>query len=185
MFTNVSNSDSLAMRKNFKGEINEILKNNLTNDKTSLKNTVYTHNSIIDWISCEFSTNDSIKSSVLKKTKSQNDCTFLFFDKHEIAHVLWTFHFMKIAKVFRQNQKTVLKKGDIYSPVSMNLRTVLKALQKTDSLSERLRTAINANTGRSDDREEDKKRKKTIESEKTLIQNVLKKQKTKIQRFSE
>ena len=87
-FTNVSNPDSLTMRRNSEDEINEILKNNLTNDKTSSKNTVHTHISIIDWISCELSTSDSVKSSVLKKTKSQNDCTFLFFDKHEIAHVL-------------------------------------------------------------------------------------------------
>ena len=76
------------MRKSFKSEIDEILKNNFTNDKTSLKNTVHTHISIIDWIFCEFSTNDSVKSSVLKKIKSQYDCTFLFFDKHETAHVL-------------------------------------------------------------------------------------------------
>ena len=65
----------------------------------------------------------------------------------------------------------------------MNLRTVFKTFQKTDPLPERLRTAIGANTDRSDDRKKDKKHKKTIESEETLIQNVSKKQKTKIQRF--
>ena len=116
----------------------------------------------------------------MKKTKSQNDCTFLFFDRHEIAHVSWTFHFMKIAKVFRQNQKAVLKKKNAYSPVSIDLRIVFKTFQKTDFLPKRLRTATGANTGRGDDREGDRKRKKTAESEKTLIQNVSKKQKTEI-----
>ena len=88
VFTNVLNSDPLMMRRNFEGEIDEILKNNFTNDKTSLKNTVHTHISIIDWISYGFSTSDSVESSILKKIKSQNDYTFLFFDKHEITHVL-------------------------------------------------------------------------------------------------
>ena len=87
MFINVSNSDSLMMRKNFENEIDKILKNNFTNNKTSLKNTVYAHILIIDWIFCGFSTSDSIESSVLKKMRSQNDYTFLFFNKHEIAHV--------------------------------------------------------------------------------------------------
>ena len=65
----------------------------------------------------------------------------------------------------------------------MNLRTVFKAFQKTDSLPKRLRTAINANTDRGDDREKNKKRKKTAENKETLIQNVSKKQKTKIRKF--
>ena len=149
---NVSNSDSLAVWKNFEDEINKISKNNFTNNKTSLKNTAHAHISIIDWIFCEFSTSNSIKSSVLKKIKSQNDCTFLFFNKHETAYVSWTFHFMKTAKVFWQNQKTVLKKENIYSFVSMNLRIVFKTFQKTDFFSKRLRTAINANTDWSDDK---------------------------------
>ena len=88
MFTNVSNPDSLMMRRNFENEIDEILKNNFTNNKTLLKNIVHTHISIIDWILCELLTSDSIKPSVLEKMKSQNDCTFLFLDKHEITHVL-------------------------------------------------------------------------------------------------
>ena len=92
---------------------------------------------------------------------------------------------MGITKMFRQNQKTVLKKENVYSPVLMDLRTVLKALQKTDSLPKRLRTAINANTGRGDDREENKKRKKTTENEETFIQNVSKKQKTETRRLFE
>ena len=90
---------------------------------------------------------------------------------------------MKTAKVFRQNQKTVLKKKNVYSSISMNLRTVFKTFQKTDFLPKQLRTATDANTDRNDDREKDKKRKKTIESKETLIQNVSKKQKTKTQRF--
>ena len=65
----------------------------------------------------------------------------------------------------------------------MDLRIVFKTFQKTDFFSKRLRTAINANTGRNDDKKGGKKRKKTIENEKTLIQNVSKKQKTKIRRF--
>ena len=77
--------------------------------------------------------------------------------------------------MFRQNQKTVLKKKNIYSPVSMNLCTVFKTFQKTDSLPKRLRTAIDANTDQNDDREKNRKRKKTAESEETLIQNILKK----------
>ena len=90
---------------------------------------------------------------------------------------------MKITKIFRQNQKIVLKKKNIYSSISMNLRTVLKTFQKTDFFSEWLRTAIDANTDRGDDKKGDRKRKKTLENEKTLIQNVLKKQKTKIQKL--
>ena len=179
VFTNASNSDPLAVRRSSEGEINEILRNNFTNNKTSLKNIVHTHISIIDWILCGLSTSDSVKPSVLKKTKLQNDCTFLFFDKHKAAHVLWIFHFMKIAKMFWQNQKTVLKKKNVYSFVSIDLRIVFKTFQKTDSLSKRLRTAIDANTDRSDDREKDKKHKKTIENKKTLIQNVSKKTKNK------
>ena len=85
--------------------------------------------------------------------------------------------------MFRQNQKTVLKKKNIYSPVSMNLRTVFKTFQKTDFFSKRLRTATDVNTDRGDDRKKDKKRKKTVENEETLIQNISKKQKTKIQRL--
>ena len=90
---------------------------------------------------------------------------------------------MKIAKVFRQNQKTVLKKKNVYSSVSMNLRIVLKTLQKTDPLSKQLQTAIGANIDRSDDKEKNKKRKKTIENKETLIQNISKKQKTEIRRL--
>ena len=108
--TNASNSDPLVVRKNSENEINEILKNNFTNNKTSLKNIVHTHISIIDWIFCGISTSDSIKSSILKKTKSQNDHTFSFFNKHEIMHVSWTFHLMKNAKMVRQTQITGLKK---------------------------------------------------------------------------
>ena len=66
----------------------------------------------------------------------------------------------------------------------MNLRIVFKTFQKTDFFSKRLRIAIDANTGRDDDREENKKRKKTIENEKTLIQNVSKKQKQKFKSSS-
>ena len=65
----------------------------------------------------------------------------------------------------------------------MNLRTVFKAFQKTDPLSEQLRTATDANTGRSDDRERDRKRKKTAENKKTFIQNASKKQKTEIRKL--
>ena len=65
----------------------------------------------------------------------------------------------------------------------MNLRIVLKIFQKTDFFLKRLRTAIDANTGRNDDKKRDKKRKKTIENKETLIQNVSKKQKTKIQKL--
>ena len=183
VFTNVSNPDPLMMRRNSEDEINEISKNNFTNDKTSLKNTVYTHISIIDWISCGFSTSDSVKSSVLKEMKSQNDCTFLFLDKHKTAHVSWTFHFMKTAKIFWQNQKTVLKKKNVYSFISMNLRTVFKTFQKTDSFLKQLRTATDANTDRSDDRKRSKKRKKTTENKKKLIQNISKKQKTKTRKL--
>ena len=92
---------------------------------------------------------------------------------------------MKTTKMFRQNQKIVLKKRNIYSPISMNLRTVFKTFQKTDPLSKQLRTTIGANTGRNDDKEGNKKRKKTTESEETFIQNVLKKQKTKIRKLFE
>ena len=87
VFMNASNFDSLAVRRSSEDEIDEISKNNFTNNKRSLKNAAYAHISIIDWISCGFSTSDSVKSSVLKKIKSQNDCTFLFFNKHETAHV--------------------------------------------------------------------------------------------------
>ena len=65
----------------------------------------------------------------------------------------------------------------------MNLRIVFKILQKTDFFPKRLRTATDANTGRGDDRKGGRKRKKTVENEETFIQNVLKKQKTEIQRF--
>ena len=181
--TNVSNLDPLTVRRNSEDEIDEILKNNFTNNKTLSKNTAHAYISIIDWILCESSTSDSIESSILKKMRSQNDCTFLFFNKHKIAHVSWTFHFMKTAKMFRQNQKTVLKKKNVYSPVSMDLRTVFKVFQKTDSLSKRLWTAIDANTGQNNDKKKNKKHKKTIENKKTLIQNVSKKQKTKIRKF--
>ena len=57
----------------------------------------------------------------------------------------------------------------------MNLRTVFKTFQKTDFLLKKLWTAIDANTDPNDDRKKNKKRKKTIENKKTLIQNVLKK----------
>ena len=90
---------------------------------------------------------------------------------------------MKTAKMFRQNLKTVLKKKNTYSLVSMNLRTVFKILQKTDFLPKQLRTAIDANTDQNDDKKKNRKRKKTIENKKTFIQNVSKKQKTKTQRF--
>ena len=86
--TNVPNPDPLAVRRSSEGEIDEILRNNLTNNKTSSKNTAYAHISIIDWIPCGPSTSDSVKPSVLEETKLQNDCTFLFFNKHEVAHVL-------------------------------------------------------------------------------------------------
>ena len=82
---------------------------------------------------------------------------------------------MKTAKMFRQNQKIVLKKKNVYSFVSMNLRTVFKTFQKTDFLLKRLRTAIDANTDQDDDKEGKKNRKRTVENKKTLIQNVLKK----------
>ena len=81
VFTNVSNSDSLMMRSSFEDEINKISRNNLTNTKTSSKNTVHTHISIIDWISCRLSTSNLIKLSILKKMRLQDDYTFLFFDK--------------------------------------------------------------------------------------------------------
>ena len=65
----------------------------------------------------------------------------------------------------------------------MNLRTVFKTFQKTDSLPKQLRTTIGANTGRNDDKEKNKKHKKTVENEETIIQNISKKQKTEIQKF--
>ena len=65
----------------------------------------------------------------------------------------------------------------------MDLRIIFKAFQKTDFFLKRLQTAIDANTGRGDDRKKDKRRKKTTENKKTLIQNTSKKQKTKIQKF--
>ena len=65
----------------------------------------------------------------------------------------------------------------------MNLCIVFKAFQKTDFLLKRLRIAIDTNTDQSDDKEKNKKRKKTIENKKTLIQNVSKKQKTEIQKL--
>ena len=91
---------------------------------------------------------------------------------------------------FHKNRKSVstksencFEKKNIYSSISMNLRIIFKILQKIDSFPKRLRTAISANTDQSDDKKEDKKRKKTVENEKTFIQNLSKKQKTKIQRF--
>ena len=172
------------MRKRFEGEIDEILRNNFTNNKTLLKSTAHAHTLIIDWISCGSSTSDSIKLSILREMRSQNDCTFLFFNKHGIAYVSCTFYFMRITKMFRQNQKTVLKKN-VYSSVSMDLRTVFKILQKIKFFLKQLRTTINANTDQSDDRKRGKKRKKTVENEKTLIQNAPKKQKTKTERLFE
>ena len=65
----------------------------------------------------------------------------------------------------------------------MNLRIVFKTFQKTDFFLKQLRIVIDANTGRSDDRKRDKKRKKTVENEETLLQNTSKKQKTKIQKL--
>ena len=65
----------------------------------------------------------------------------------------------------------------------MNLRIVFKSFQKTDFFSKQLQIAIDANTDQSDDKKRNKKRKKTVENKKTLIQNILKKQKTKIQKF--
>ena len=92
--------------------------------------------------------------------------------------------------LFHENCKSVsaksencFEKKNIYSLVSMNLRIVLKTFQKTDPLLKRLRTAIDANTGRSDDKEGGKKRKKTAENKKTLIQNVSKKIKTKTRKL--
>ena len=84
----------------------------------------------------------------------------------------------KLQKCFDKIRKLFWKKN-VYSPVSTNLRTVFKTFQKTDLLPKRLQTAIDANTGRNDDRKRNKKRKKTTENEKTLIQNVSKKQKNK------
>ena len=49
---------------------------------------------------------------------------------------------MKTAKIFQKNQKTVLKKKNVYLSVSMDLRIVVKVLQKTDSFSKRLQTAM-------------------------------------------
>ena len=65
---------------------------------------------------------------------------------------------MKIAKMFRQSQKTVLKKENVYSFVSMNLCIVLKAFQKIDFFLKRLQTAIDANTDQGDDRKKGKKK---------------------------
>ena len=65
----------------------------------------------------------------------------------------------------------------------MNLRIVFKTFQKTDFLLKRLRTAIDANTGRNDDKKRNKKHKKITENKETLIQNISKKQKTKTQKF--
>ena len=70
VFTNVLNPDSLVMRRSSESEIDEILSNNFTNNKTSLKNIVHAYISIIDWIFCGLSTNDSIESSILKKIRS-------------------------------------------------------------------------------------------------------------------
>ena len=91
---------------------------------------------------------------------------------------------------FHENCKSVstksencFEKKNVYLSVSMDLRTVLKAFQKTDSLSKQLRTTTDANTDRSDDRKKNRKRKKTTENKKTFIQNVSKKQKTKIQKL--
>ena len=92
--------------------------------------------------------------------------------------------------LFHENCKNVstksencFEKKNVYSFVSMDLRTVFKIFQKIDFLLKRLRTAIGANTDRNDDRKKNKKRKKTVKNEETFIQNVSKKQKTKIQRF--
>ena len=89
--------------------------------------------------------------------------------------------------LFHENYKNIsaksencFEKKNIYSPASMNLRIVFKIFQKTDFFLKRLRTATDANTDRGDDRKKNKKRKKTIENEKSFIQNVSKKQKTKI-----
>ena len=83
--------------------------------------------------------------------------------------------FHKNCKSVSTKSKNCFEKKNVYSPVSMNLRTVFKVFQKTDSLSEQLRTTIGVNTGRSDDKIKNKKRKKTIENKETLIQNVSKK----------
>ena len=48
--------------------------------------------------------------------------------------------------------KNCFEKKNIYSFISMNLRIIFKTFQKTDFLSKRLRTAIDANTGPSDDK---------------------------------
>ena len=48
-----------------------------------------------------------------------------------------------------------------------------------------LRIGIDANPDQNDDKKKDKKRKITAENKKTFIQNILKKQKTEIQRLFE
>ena len=91
--------------------------------------------------------------------------------------------FHENCKSVSAKSKSCFEKKTIYSSVSMNLRTVFKTFQKTDFFLKRLRITINANTDQSDDKKKDIKRKKTIENEKTLIQNASKKQKTKTRKL--
>ena len=86
---------------------------------------------------------------------------------------------MKTAKMFWQNQKTVLKKKNVYSSVSMNLRTVFKIFQKTDSLPKRLRTATDANIDQSDNKKKIKNIKKQLKTKKRLFKMFQKNKKQK------
>ena len=88
---------------------------------------------------------------------------------------------------FHENCKDVstksencFEKKNAYSFVSMNLCTVFKTFQKTDSLLKQLRTAIGANTDRGDDKEKDKSIKKQLKMKKSLFKIF---QKNKKQRF--
>ena len=171
------------MWRSFEDDINEISKNNLTNNKTSLKSTVHTYISITDLIFCGSSTNDSIKSSVLKKIKSQNDCTFLFFNKHKIAYVLWTFHFMKIAKMFWQNQKIVLKINTFIYLFQWICVAYLKLFRKliffwSDYEPPSMRTLVEATTER-----EVKSVKKQLKTKKRLFKMFQRNKKQKSEDF--
>ena len=74
--------------------------------------------------------------------------------------------FYKNCKSVSTKSKNCFEKKNVYSFVSMNLRIVLKILQKTDFFLKRQWTATDANTDQSDDRKKGKKRKKTTENKK-------------------
>ena len=96
-------SDSLVMRKNSENEIDEILKNNFTNNKTLWKNTVHAH-FFNNWLNFLSIFDKWLNKTVnIEKNRIKKWSHILFFNKNEIAYVLWTFPFMKTAKIFWQN----------------------------------------------------------------------------------